>query len=103
MVASDKAMILLSFRGLSDDKFWFTVFHEIGHLIMHGTQTFVDDDMDELNDTEREANEFASRCIIPESRELEFEGLEPEMDAVIRFSVSAGVSPGPNCRPNAAP
>jgi Zn-dependent peptidase ImmA (M78 family)/plasmid maintenance system antidote protein VapI len=94
MVAPDKAMMLLSFRGLSDDKFWFTVFHEIGHLLLHGAKTFVDADLEDLDDSEREANDFASRCIIPENRSSEFYQLESERDAVIRFSVSVGVSPG---------
>jgi HTH-type transcriptional regulator/antitoxin HigA len=94
MVAPDKAMILLSFRGLSDDKFWFTVFHEIGHLLLHGAKTFIDADMEELDDSEREANEFAARCIIPENRVPDFERLEASTDSVVRFSVSVGVSPG---------
>jgi len=96
MVASDKAMVLLSFRGLSDDRFWFTVFHELGHVVLHRAHTFVDSDMDaEVQDeAEREANEFASRCIIPEGREDEFERLHAARDAVVRFSVSAGVGPG---------
>lgn len=94
MVAPDKAMILLSFRGLSDDKFWFTVFHEIGHLVLHGARTFVDADMEDLDDSEREANDFASRCIIPEHRVPEFYQLAAEKDSVVRFSVSVGVAPG---------
>jgi Zn-dependent peptidase ImmA (M78 family)/plasmid maintenance system antidote protein VapI len=94
MVAPDKAMILLSFRGLSDDKFWFTVFHELGHLILHGAKTFVDSDMEEVDESEREANEFASRLIVPEARMGEFERLGTSRDAVLRFSVSVGVAPG---------
>lgn len=96
MVASDKAMILLSFRGLSDDRFWFTVFHELGHVVLHRAQTFVDSDIDAeaQDETEREANDFASRCIIPERREDEFERLYAAKDAVVRFSVSTGVAPG---------
>lgn len=94
IVAPNKAMLLLSFRGLSDDKFWFTVFHEIGHLVLHGAKTFVDADMEELDDSEREANEFASSCIIPEGRTSEFYQLEARKDAVVRFSVSVGISPG---------
>ena len=96
MVASDKAMILLSFRGLSDDSFWFTVFHELGHVVLHRAQTFVDSDIDAeaQDETEREANEFASQCIIPAHREGEFENLGAVKDAVVRFSVSAGVAPG---------
>ncbi len=30
-----KAMIVLSFRYLSDDQFWFSFFHELGHLLLH--------------------------------------------------------------------
>lgn len=94
MVAPDKAMILLSFRGLSEDKFWFTVFHEIGHLLLHGARTFVDAEMDGVDDAEREANDFASRCIVPEQNAVEFEQLEPSKEKVVRFSVRIGVSPG---------
>lgn len=96
MVASDKAMILLSFRGLSDDRFWFTVFHELGHVVLHRAQTFVDSDInaEAQDETECEANEFASRCIIPEQLEEAFDRLQAAKDAVVRFSVSAGVAPG---------
>lgn len=96
MVASDKAMILLSFRGLSDDKFWFTVFHEIGHLLLHGARTFVDADMDGtgVDEAEREANHFASRCIVPEHNVEEFGQLGSTKDSVLRFSVKVGISAG---------
>lgn len=96
MVAPDKAMVLLSFRGLTDDRFWFTVFHELGHIVLHGAQTFVDGDIsaEHEDQLEREANEFASRCIIPEAIEEEFEHLYATKDEVIRFSVKAQVAPG---------
>ena len=35
-VSTNKALLLLSFRYLSDDHFWFTFFHEAGHLFLHG-------------------------------------------------------------------
>lgn len=96
LVAPDKAMVLLSFRGRSDDTFWFTVFHEIGHLILHGARTFIDSDMngDGLDEYEDEANEFASRVIVPEQRVDEFKRLRADKFDVIRFSNRAGVSPG---------
>ncbi|WP_156635330.1 ImmA/IrrE family metallo-endopeptidase [Methylobacterium sp. Leaf123] len=94
MIGPDKAMILLSFRGLSDDKFWFTVFHEIGHLLLHGACAFVDADMDDGDEVEREANQFASRCIVPNNNVDEFEQLEPAREKVVRFSVRVGVAPG---------
>lgn len=94
MVAPDKAMILMSFRGLANDKFWFTLLHEIGHLILHGAKTFVDDDMAGIDQSEREANDFAARCIVPHERYEEFESLGDNRDSVIRFSVRSGVGPG---------
>jgi HTH-type transcriptional regulator / antitoxin HigA len=94
MITNDKALILLSFRGLSDDKFWFTVFHEIGHLLLHNGRTFVDTNMDETNELEMQANAFASECIIHERNQDEFKSLVPNREKVIRFSVRTGVSPG---------
>jgi Zn-dependent peptidase ImmA (M78 family) len=94
LVASDKAMILLSFRHRADDQFRFTVFHEIGHLVLHGANTFVDADGTPETDAEREANDFASRTIVPENRFSEFIALPSDKDAVVRFSVSLGISAG---------
>jgi Zn-dependent peptidase ImmA (M78 family) len=93
-LSPDKAMILLSFRFRADDQFWFTVFHELGHLLLHGGRTFVDDEETFQDDREQEANEFASDCIIPKSRKAELERLNPNRDAILRFSVSLGVAPG---------
>ena len=68
LITPDKAMILLSFRYRVDDQFWFTLFHEVGHLLLHGDRTFVDDENTVDDESEREANEFASHCIIPKNR-----------------------------------
>lgn len=95
MVDPDKAMLLLSFRYKRDDQFWFTVFHEIGHLVLHKAHTFVDDDaLPGDIDRENEANDFAAECVIPRLRESEFERIVPIRDEIVRFSVSIGVAPG---------
>lgn len=94
LVSANKAMILLSFRHRSDDQFWFTVFHEIGHLLLHGADTFVDSDETPSDELEQQANDFARQCIIPSEREPEFRQLKAEREAIIRFSVTAGISPG---------
>jgi HTH-type transcriptional regulator / antitoxin HigA len=94
LVAPDKAMVLLSFRHLSDDHFWFTLLHEFGHLLLHRAETFVDADDTYPNDREREANEFARSLIIPPSRWEEFVNLQYDSSSVIRFSVSLGIAPG---------
>jgi len=94
MISSEKAMILMSFRHRTDDQFWFTLFHEIGHLLLHGGQTFVDDEETLQDDPEREANEFARGCIVPEPRLSDLERLRPDRRSVLRFSVSVGTAPG---------
>jgi len=94
LVDSGKAMILLSFRHRSDDQFWFTLFHEIGHLVLHDASTFVDADGTPETQKEREANDFASSSIVPENRFPEFLALSADKDAVVRFSVSLGISAG---------
>jgi len=94
MVAPDKAMLLVSFRYRADDQFWFTIFHEIGHLLLHQGRTFVDEDGTPEDLSEREADDFARTCIIPPTRQEEFDELQPRSGAVTRFSVSIGVAPG---------
>lgn len=94
LVSPDKAMILMSFRHKSDDHFWFTLFHEIGHLVLHHAQTFVD--MDEMvpDDREDEANMYAQKCIVPDEQREEFDSLTEDRDRVLRFSVKLKIAPG---------
>jgi Zn-dependent peptidase ImmA (M78 family) len=95
LVADDKAMVLVSFRHRADDQFWFTVFHEIGHLLLHDASPFVDEDeTGEMDPCEREANEFAAEMIVPADRVPELESLRPDEDTIRRFAVSLGVAPG---------
>jgi HTH-type transcriptional regulator / antitoxin HigA len=56
-LSETKAMILLSFRYLADDQFWFTFFHEAGHLLMHGNKAvFLEDGSEVSLKEEHEAN-----------------------------------------------
>jgi HTH-type transcriptional regulator / antitoxin HigA len=90
-----KAMIVLSFRYRSDDHFWFTFFHEVGHLVLHGKEaTFVDCDDNSQSDREKEANAFAESVLVPPTRHEEMLALRPRMEAIVRFAVSVGVAPG---------
>jgi len=65
-VACDKAIIMISERGKKDDILWFTLFHEIAHLIKHSKkEVFIDLENDEKSDIENEADEFAKSILIP--------------------------------------
>jgi HTH-type transcriptional regulator / antitoxin HigA len=90
-----KAMIVLSFRYLSDDQFWFSFFHEIAHLLLHGIgATFIDGQAAEPSEKEAEANAFSTGVLIPADRQHELMMLRSRFRDVIRFAVSVGVSPG---------
>jgi Zn-dependent peptidase ImmA (M78 family)/plasmid maintenance system antidote protein VapI len=94
-VSPDKAVVILSFRYLSNDHFWFTFFHEIGHLILHSkSSTFIDTDATSTSDKELEASTFAAGVLIPRNRHDELLNLRPQKENVIRFAVSVGVCPG---------
>ncbi len=61
-------LIQLSGRYKSNDHFWFTFFHEAGHILKHGKKDFFIEGISEihLDETkEREANEFAANYLIP--------------------------------------
>jgi Zn-dependent peptidase ImmA (M78 family)/plasmid maintenance system antidote protein VapI len=92
---SKKAMILLSFRYLTDDQFWFTFFHEAGHLLMHGQKAlFLEDGSDVSLKEEHEANLFAQNILIPPEVRAEFLSLKPSKDSIIKFSVKIGIARG---------
>ena len=94
-VSSDKALLLLSFRYLSDDQFWFTFFHEAGHLLLHGAESIFLEGLDGDSSTqESEANEFAEKVLIPSEFKHALLTLTPDMRAIIRFAKKIGVSPG---------
>jgi HTH-type transcriptional regulator/antitoxin HigA len=91
----NKALIVMSFRYRSDDQFWFTFFHEAGHLLLHSEKAlFLEDGSEVTSDEEAEANEFASSVLIPTNLGTEFQNLAPSAKAILRFSVRAGISPG---------
>lgn len=63
-----KAVLMMTFRGGWSDIFWFSLFHEIGHLLLHDKQTvFLEDDTSdkELNKHELESDTFAADILIP--------------------------------------
>jgi HTH-type transcriptional regulator / antitoxin HigA len=94
-VTQNKAMILLSFRYLSDDQFWFTFFHEAGHLILHSKSAlFLEDGSDVTSGEENEANNFSEQILIPPRARDELRKLPLTKHDIMKFGVKAGVSRG---------
>jgi HTH-type transcriptional regulator/antitoxin HigA len=94
-VSPKKALLLLSFRHLSDDQFWFTFFHEAGHLLLHGERGFFLEGFDApMTKEEEEANQFAARTLVPREYHQKLLNLPLDGRKVIRFAHAIGVSPG---------
>ena len=105
-ISNNKAMLQLSFRYLTDDHFWFTFFHEAGHLLLHGERRLFSATLEgqrswilegiDAPDTEEEleANEFAATSLIPQEYRPHLLRTHQSAREVIRFAHSLGVSPG---------
>jgi HTH-type transcriptional regulator/antitoxin HigA len=94
-LSAQKGLLLLSFRYLSDDQFWFTFFHEAGHLLLHGQERLFLEGLDAQSATlEDEANRFAEQVIIPTEFRETFFALPTDVRAIVRFAKLVGVAPG---------
>jgi hypothetical protein len=97
-LSPDRAMIVVSGRFLADDQFWFTVMHEIGHLLLHGPDHAILDDPcshDEVDSQEeREASRFAADTLLPASVRAQVPAGTLTHRNVISLAQAAGVSPG---------
>lgn len=94
-LTAEKAMIILSFRYLTDDHFWFTFFHEAGHLLLHGEDAlFLEDNSQVTSVEEEEANEFAARTLVPQKHLGALSRLRLERREIIGFARLVGVAPG---------
>jgi HTH-type transcriptional regulator / antitoxin HigA len=95
-----KALILLSDRYKTDDHFWFSFFHEAGHLLLHSKkETFVSKDEKQskqealTKQEEQEANAFAANQLIPRRCESQLPLLRTDAD-VEEFAQELGIAPG---------
>lgn len=94
----NKALIMLSLRGKSDDKLWFSFFHAAGHLIKHGKRMIFLDILGEDGldpHEERQADAFARDFLIPPQAYQAFVAGGIFTEAAIKaFALSQGIAPG---------
>jgi HTH-type transcriptional regulator/antitoxin HigA len=91
-----KAVLLLSFRYLSDDQFWFSFFHEAAHLILHWDADLL---ILETSDSpksirEEEANRFASEQLIPRELQKRMPEAAKTLRGIMRLARDAGIPYG---------
>lgn len=97
-LGKEKAVIMMTIRGKWADIFWFSLFHELGHILLHDrSSVFLETDTKEhaLNVREREADQYASEILIPTSDYTSFvrEG-HFYKENILQFSDQVRISPG---------
>ncbi len=95
-VTSTKGLIALTGRGKRADKLWFTLLHELGHVILHQKRrTFINLEDGRAEDAvEAEADLFAKRSLIPETLESELAAIPSNsLRAAVDFAEGAGLHP----------
>ena len=92
-----KAMIQLSLYGKTNDRFWFTFFHEAAHILLHGKKEIFLDEFDGgekiESQQEIEADQWAKEFLIPPEYESELSKLRSK-ESVNAFANKLGIHPG---------
>jgi addiction module HigA family antidote len=90
-----KALLMLSLRYRSNDQFWFSFFHEAGHLLLHGKRLlFIEIEGEFGGEEEEEADAFArNQLIAPEDASC-LAALPKTNAAVTAFARRIGIAPG---------
>lgn len=94
-LSPSRAMVGLSLFGRFEDRFWFTFFHELCHVLKHQKKlVFLDNERGACDDAdEAEADRFAAEVLIPHRVLEDLSQVRWTRDAVIAFAEGLGVSP----------
>ena len=99
-VTEDRVVLAMNNRGLVADKFWFSLFHEIKHVLQQKIKTvFISSTVEEMmginNKLEIEADKFAMNYLISPAN---YRRLAPSRytsdDEIVEFAKTIGIHPG---------
>ena len=95
-LSKDKVLVQLSLRYKTDDQLWFTLFHEFGHVLLHGKrEQFIDFEKAQVSAQEREADDFAARQLVaPDALDRFIAVADFRLATVQAFARQQGVAPG---------
>lgn len=97
-LGKDKAVLMMSLRGSWADIFWFSLFHELGHILLHDKRhTFLENGASnpKWKKQEEEADSFAQKTLIPSDKFNEFlSHYDFSIAAIRNFADEIGVSAG---------
>ncbi|MDZ7856824.1 ImmA/IrrE family metallo-endopeptidase [Sphaerotilus sp.] len=94
-----RPLIQLSLYGKTNDKFWFTFFHEAAHVLLHSQEkkaVFLDDPGTAGSNSveEQQANAWARDFLIPPEHAEALHSLPKSKAAVTGFANRIGIHPG---------
>lgn len=94
-----RPMIQLSLDGKLNDRFWFSLFHEVAHILLHGRQkksVFLDDpaESEATSVEEKQADAWARDFLIPPEAASALPALPRTRKAIEAFAESIGIHPG---------
>lgn len=81
-IAPSKALVQVSLFYKSADIFWFSLFHELGHILKHSKKTtFVEfeNSANSIDKIENEADLFAQQLLVPSDREEQYQLLKKSL------------------------
>ena len=95
---NDVPCIQMTGRHKRNDIFWFTFFHELGHILLHGKKDIFLEDIeyaDKQKEKEEEADAFSSRILLSQSEENEIirQG-DFSAETIRHYAEIFGVHPG---------
>lgn len=97
-IGKNKAVIMMSMRGAWSDIFWFSLFHEIGHVLLHDKRvTFLENGKHDphYQKQELEADTFAQKTLIPIGPYQDFLNAHDFSHSAIKsFAEVIGIFPG---------
>jgi Zn-dependent peptidase ImmA (M78 family) len=94
MLTAGKALLLLSARFFSDDQFWFSFFHEAGHLVLHGNEPHIEHEGALNPKQEAEANQFAEKIILEPAGKAALVASSASRFSIARLARKCDVSAG---------
>ncbi len=92
-ITATKALILLNLRGKAEDQFWFSFFHEAGHVLNDSKKDLHINDGKEDDPSEKKANAFAAEFLIPSEYDPDIKCFRSKAD-IIALASKLHIAPG---------
>jgi addiction module HigA family antidote len=94
-LSKDRPLIVFSCRGKTEDIFWFSFFHEVAHILLHGNQKLILELDGSRGKIEEEADAFARSTLIADDDWKAFArtGLDYSREKIESFAKESGIAP----------